>query len=285
MGTHIKVGNHIFFLTLASALLIGCGGSSVNRNQFVAEQQRSIGPDSDPRGQIRNECWYALDPKHLTITNDTVGPDGNSRGGELYGNGYVISKAGWNYMSQNVDGNANALRSVLKTYGGQVSDAIDTSSVSLSPSDIDRFAKALSNDNFGLRGQVSGPGLTSLKNTINNHSHGAECLSFAMMIIYRARHGKEAKFSYPRSVDGYKSAKQAAVGDIVFHIPEPHQKWSPHTAICVGNDGSHITVVDSNYCWPPKSTTSSEVISKHVFTYADIDAQDYRMWSASNYIN
>lgn len=274
-------------LFATSIAIAGCGGggsahvpsSAIVPAVTETASPKSIGPDSDPRSQIRNECWYALDPGHLSITNDAIGPDGGSKGGTTYGS-YVISKPGWSYLSKSVDAGGGALGSVLGYYGGKVSDIIPTGG-GLTQAQQSQYVNGLSNDQYGLNGRDPVLNKYPLNNTLTNYGHGTECLEFAMMVIYRARHGKVYQFNYPKSTKGYGAATGAQVGDLIFHLQKTDASgkvlWSNHTAVCVRNDGSNVTVVDSNYA-------AHEVIANHTFSYGTLNSQEYYCLPATNYI-
>lgn len=272
----------LLVLFAAPVSMAGCGGSVSGTVPEVST--RSIGPDSDPRGQIRNECWYALDPGHIGTTNDSVGPDGGSRGGTPYSGKYVISKTGWNYLSQSSDSGAGALKYVLTQYGGFVSDIIPGYGGTLSASQVSQYASAMSGDQYGLYGRSTLNSGMNLGGTLSNYAHGTQCLEFAMMVIYRARHGKQANFNYGADKAGLPSATGASVGDVVFHeeYDSKSKSYTGHVAICVANDSSAktVTLVDSNFA-------SHEVIAKHSLTYSEINGgsgYQWRYWSARNYL-
>jgi hypothetical protein len=249
----------IYVALLLAAALTGCGGGvSVNPTPAASSQPpveqpsagapesasggpTDIGPSTsraiggDPRLAVRNECWYALDPAWLNKPNDDQGPSGISMG-------RISGCSKWHYIS--TDGNNNALRYVLSTYGGYVSDLIPFSR-QMSSSEVAYWIGQLANDAYAMNFR-----------TYRGVGHGAQCVSFATMILYRARGGYKLKWSWGSiNPSNYPSAINALPGDLVFY----KSGSGGHVAVCVRNYGSGITVVDSNYV----GGNGNEVIARH----------------------
>ena len=205
---------------------------------------------ADRQLAVRNEFWYALDPNWLQVTNDSNGPTGISVAG-------LSGLSRWNYISSSADANSHALQFVLGTYGGFVSNLIPGIGGNLNTSEVAYWAGRLSSDAYGLDyGAVRGAG------------HGCQCVAFVAMGLYRALGGYRMPSWNWASLDpaAFPAATTARPGDLVFYKTDGTHG---HVGACVRNDGTKITVVDSNYI----GGDGSELIARHDVSYAAIGSK------------
>lgn len=211
-------------------------------------QPNSIG---SRRYAVRNECWYAINQGWFSRGDDINGPGANG------------TLSNWNWLSKAADANANGLRYALNTYQTCVSNAIPpwcnccpiSTSMRAPQNSVEYWVNYLSANSYALGYGGSGAG------------HGAQCVSFVAMVIYRATGGAyKLKWSWGGMGEGScPSAKYAQPGDIVFN--------GNHVSICVRNYGTGITIVDSNYLGP-------EVIGRHDLSNATIGTT-WKVYSGS----
>lgn len=210
--------------------------ASVNRRGTI--QPYSIGSS---RYFVRNECWYSLNHDWLYRGDDPNGPPNTT--------------SNYNWLSKKYDANANALRFVLGKYGGFVSDLIPGYGGAV---DVNYWTDRLSDDKYALAFKGSSSG------------HGAQCVSFVAMVIYRATGGRyQLNWNWDTMNSGYAPATSAQPGDIVFHTSGIH-----HVGICVINYGSGITVVDSN-------SQGNEVIRRHDISNNEINSVGWKVMSGA----
>lgn len=262
-------------LLLTSLVIVGCGGSSSSRSESVLPVKQSLPNIAalEP-GSMVSSIPYANTPS--VLVPNMIGSDNrmavvyecwyalrqsylntpNSSGpnsGRTY-NGCIVSD--WHYMTTDT----NAVNYVLRTYG--------RSNVSVSS----YFGTS---DNYALQ---SGMG------------RDAQCVSFATMILYRARKGYSLVWNWgsiSANYNSYPSARNASPGDLVFY----QNNSGHHVAVCVRNlGGSGIDVVDSNWIGYGEKACSvgtylgycnSEMIGRHVITLSKIDGSGWKTYSGA----